>query len=330
MDPGPVGAAAKLDVDTMTAPKRVAALKKLAGADCRYWPEAEDALAGALRGDRSEDVRYAAAVALQSGCCCTQKTILALDAAVSGLERDGFPAERSVRVRTAACVALNKCLRCAACSETDGPADEPLNPDDPNAPKKDPEGPKGEGEGSARRRLPPPTAAQVARAQRTADAFQQLLAAAPPPAVAEPPSQAPVLVPPPAPQPSPAAVLVPAAPVAQTAYARVAPPAPVVADQLARLKHSPHVEERFTAVRTVCRLDWKQHLEIPATLLMVATADPVAAVRVDCVRHLAAFKMAAPGVATGLAAIAARDGDDVWVRSEAHKAAVAVTPAAGR
>src|SRR5262249_29738452 len=80
--------------------------------DCRYYPDAIVALTAALRTDGSECVRYEAALALSHGCCCNQKTIDALEASVSGTEKDGNPAERSVRVRCTAAIGLERCLSC--------------------------------------------------------------------------------------------------------------------------------------------------------------------------------------------------------------------------
>ena len=77
---------------------KIAAIEYLATVDCHYWPEAEAALIGRLRGDRIECVRFAAARALDSGCCCTKKTMAALQLVVAGEDKDGFPSETSERV----------------------------------------------------------------------------------------------------------------------------------------------------------------------------------------------------------------------------------------
>jgi hypothetical protein len=110
---GPAGAqaaAAAIQADVAGAGARIAAIEYLATVDCHYWPEAEAALIGRLRGDRVECVRFAAARALGSGCCCTKKTIEALVLVVGGEDKDGFPAETSERVRAAAIAALQNCL----------------------------------------------------------------------------------------------------------------------------------------------------------------------------------------------------------------------------
>ena len=115
-DPGAVGAAAKAKLDRAGAEERIKAIKYLATLDCHYWPEAEDALIGALRADRNECVRYEAAVALLNGCCCTCKVTVALSIAVSCSDADGNPTERSARVRAVAAHALDRCLSSACCA----------------------------------------------------------------------------------------------------------------------------------------------------------------------------------------------------------------------
>ena len=126
-DPGAVGAAAKAKLDRAGAEERIKAIKYLATLDCHYWPEAEEALIGALRADRNECVRYEAAVALLNGCCCTCKVTVALSITVSCSEADGNPSERSARVRAVAAHALDRCLASACCA----PELPPLLPPDP-------------------------------------------------------------------------------------------------------------------------------------------------------------------------------------------------------
>src|SRR3954451_14233658 len=73
---GPTSAAAvaaKIKADEAAAKARVAAVEYLGTVDCHYWPDASDALIMALRADRNECVRYAAATVLNSGCCCNKK-----------------------------------------------------------------------------------------------------------------------------------------------------------------------------------------------------------------------------------------------------------------
>jgi hypothetical protein len=106
------GAAARIKADEAAAAARRADVRYLGTVDCSRWPEAELALINALRGDRNECVRLEAALALARGCCCTPKTVAALSIVVSGSNRDGFPVEKSERVRYAAGAALDHCLAC--------------------------------------------------------------------------------------------------------------------------------------------------------------------------------------------------------------------------
>src|SRR5262249_46988971 len=106
------GAAARAKADEAAAKARREAVRFLGTVDCNYWPEAQEALANALRGDRNECVRLEAAHALLRGCCCTKLTIKALLISVSGSDEDGFPRENSERVRAVAHGALGRCLAC--------------------------------------------------------------------------------------------------------------------------------------------------------------------------------------------------------------------------
>lgn len=110
LDKGPIGAKSKVKIDKMNAKARKEAVEELKEVDCHYWPEAEEALIGALRTDRNEAVRYSAAKALAGGKCCTKKTIDALTVCASGSDRDGAPCEVSATVRAMAAKALEKCL----------------------------------------------------------------------------------------------------------------------------------------------------------------------------------------------------------------------------
>lgn len=107
-----LGAAAKIKADEAGAKARRAAMRYLGTVDCHYFPEAEGALIGGLRADKNECVRWEAALSLGKGCCCTKKTIEALNITVSGSEKDGHPYETSPRVIAAAFTALNHCLSC--------------------------------------------------------------------------------------------------------------------------------------------------------------------------------------------------------------------------
>ncbi len=125
--PGPVGAAAKIKAEEAQAKARREAVKFLATVDCHYYPEAEATLIGALRCDRNECVRWEAAHALGTGCCCNKRTIEALTITVSASERDGNPSETSFRVRVEAMNALQFCLSRSQ--------DTPIRPETPLAPE---------------------------------------------------------------------------------------------------------------------------------------------------------------------------------------------------
>jgi hypothetical protein len=104
------GVAAAVAKDEAEAKARIQAIRYLANVDCRYWPEAQDALRTALREDRVECVRFEAALALNHGCCCTPKIMEALAISASGSDRDGAPGETSPRVKASALTALENCL----------------------------------------------------------------------------------------------------------------------------------------------------------------------------------------------------------------------------
>jgi hypothetical protein len=131
------GAAARIKKDEANAKARAAAVRYLATVDCRYWPEAQDALVNALRADRNECVRLAAAHALGSGCCCTKVTILALTRSVNGT-KDNDPAEPSPCVRAAAWASLQHCLSCFAEEVTQPEVPPELPPKAEPSPKEPP------------------------------------------------------------------------------------------------------------------------------------------------------------------------------------------------
>jgi len=103
-------AAAKIKADEATAKARRAAVKYLGTVDCHYFPEAEAALIAALRADRNECVRLEAAYVLGRGCCCTKRTIEALNIVITGSDRDGNPSETSERVRICAMESIQNCM----------------------------------------------------------------------------------------------------------------------------------------------------------------------------------------------------------------------------
>src|SRR5260221_10585324 len=72
---GAEGLAAEIKASEGGAKARRAALRYLGTVDCQRWPEAQGAVADGLRADPNECVRWEAALAMGSGCCCTKKTI---------------------------------------------------------------------------------------------------------------------------------------------------------------------------------------------------------------------------------------------------------------
>lgn len=197
--PGVAGAADAAKKDALEAKMRREKVRFLGTLDCRYYPDAIGALVAALRTDSSECVRYEAALGLGHGCCCNQKTVDALEASVSGTDKDGNPAERSARVRCAAAVALERCLACY----TPPPPDVEPKPKDieklPKTPESTPDGTKPDTlptpgklpvdpknpdpDKKTGSRSNMPDKATVERALRTLNEFNTLLAAAQPPAV---------------------------------------------------------------------------------------------------------------------------------------------------
>jgi hypothetical protein len=107
---GAQAAAGKIQASEAGAKARVAAVEYLGTVDCTRWKEATKALVDSLRADPNECVRYAAAQALNSGCCCNKDTIAALKVCVAGEDTDGNPPETSPRVKAAAFNALQNCL----------------------------------------------------------------------------------------------------------------------------------------------------------------------------------------------------------------------------
>jgi hypothetical protein len=130
------GASARIKQDEAGVAKRREEVRYLSTVDCRYWPEAEAALIKALRADKSECVRLEAALGFQRGCCCSRPVLEALVLTASGGDKDGFPAERSERVKAAALQSLHLCLaRCDTVSVTPvAPAERPEKPTPPEKP----------------------------------------------------------------------------------------------------------------------------------------------------------------------------------------------------
>ena len=107
---GAAAAAEQIKASEANAKARVAAVEYLGTVDCSRWPEARKALIYSLREDPNECVRFAAARALNSGCCCNKEVIEALRICVSGEDKDHAPPESSPRVKAAAFCALQNCL----------------------------------------------------------------------------------------------------------------------------------------------------------------------------------------------------------------------------
>ena len=107
---GASAAAAQIQASEANAKARVAAVEYLGTVDCTRWPEAKKALIYSLREDPNECVRFAAARALNSGCCCNQEVIEALRICVSGEAKGNAPPETSFRVKASAFTALQNCL----------------------------------------------------------------------------------------------------------------------------------------------------------------------------------------------------------------------------
>jgi hypothetical protein len=121
------GAASRIKKKEAEAKARRAAVRYLGTVDCRRYPEAELALVASLRGDENECVRLEAAWQLAGGCCCTRKVLEALVLTVSG-RKSNEPAETSPRVRMAAALALERCLKRYCEIETQATRPRPVEP----------------------------------------------------------------------------------------------------------------------------------------------------------------------------------------------------------
>jgi hypothetical protein len=85
-----------------------------------------------------------------------------------------------------------------------------------------------------------------------------------------------------------------------------------------KVLQSPTPADRHAAIRDLVRYDWRQHPVVASALLASAKSDPTDVVRVDAIRHLAAYKVAHPQVLTDLAGMAS--DPDPWVRDEVSQA----------
>ncbi len=390
--PGAAGAAAEGKKDAAEAKARQMDIRYLGTLDCRYYPNASKGLADALRMDPSECVRFEAAQALSRGCCCNKITIAALEASVSGMELDGNPAERSVRVRCTAALALEKCLACYV-----APAPEPEIVEPKKGEELPGEGPmKPKTDDEKLKDLKPmttatsPTPAAIERARKTLTAFQELYAntlhptpglttgveqsvfsilksgdpaprspmhaATPELAIALAPAPVPMAKAMPEFQPEaapttgkPAYTSAPVIqflkidPIPEVAVPKVMPQsakpaeatpresqviysAPAQRDATAEevLNFSKKLllgtveADKHAAVRALVKFDWTKHPRVASALLAGAASDQPAAVRVDCIRHLAHHGMSHPQVLADLQALSS--DSDAWVKQEAAKA----------
>jgi hypothetical protein len=110
-EPGAIGTAAKILREERDARVRQAAVKYLGTLESLTRPEIEEVLIASLRADRNETVRWAAALALSQGNCCTKRIAAALQICASGSQQDGNAAETSERVQKAARLALDVCQK---------------------------------------------------------------------------------------------------------------------------------------------------------------------------------------------------------------------------
>lgn len=313
------GAAARIKKDEAEAAARRAAVRYLGTVDCHYWPEAQDALINALRGDRNECVRFEAALALGKGCCCTRKTLEALSITVSGSEADGNPAETSDRVRMAAQAALESCLARLACppmltAAPGKPGEEIPKPPIENpgaslhrphmvamAPKQDASlvgiltrafaSPSGEGAPRMSRPFAPPPVDKPAPRSSTV--------ATPRPAVQPmPPAVSPAPMVLPATHPQPLMLPPPAPPVNPASWnplqeqRRLTPPrteAPALDPQqaLSTLRSNANPEQREWAAYNLAAINWQANPQAVDALLTAARKDSAAMVRAACIRSLA-------------------------------------------
>ncbi|HMP01494.1 MAG TPA: hypothetical protein PKC45_03230 [Gemmatales bacterium] len=134
----------KVKADEANAKARAAAIRYLSTADCSRWPEVEKAIVEALLFDKNECVRWEAAKALQTGCCCTKMTMAALSLVAAGqggmwsFTLDGkeeirVQPEKCQRVRDAAALALERCVACYR-EVSDPKRPDPVSPDRPADP----------------------------------------------------------------------------------------------------------------------------------------------------------------------------------------------------
>lgn len=150
-----------------------------------------------------------------------------------------------------------------------------------------------------------------------------------PPAPVTPPekvSAVPVTVPVTVAVPPPMATLPPAPPapptpevvtVSRTEEVKVPAGSTLFREVVIKLYTGPTPADRHAAIREIVKLDPAEHA-IVRPLIARAKFDPAEAVRVDCIRHIVAYKLATPEVVGELDKLSADKNE--WVRAEAAKA----------
>jgi len=76
--------------------------------------------------------------------------------------------------------------------------------------------------------------------------------------------------------------------------------------------------DRHAAIRKLVKHDWRDHPQVVSGLLSAAKGDADRAVRVDGIRHLAAYKVTEPRVLAALTEMTA--DNDSWIAKEAAEA----------
>lgn len=142
-----------------------------------------------------------------------------------------------------------------------------------------------------------------------------------PPAPVPPPekvSAAPVTVTVPPPMPAPPAPPTPeVVTVSRTEEVKVPAGSTLFREVVIKLYTGPTPADRHAAIREIVKLDPAEHA-IVRPLIARAKFDPAEAVRVDCIRHIVAYKLATPEVVGELDKLSTDKNE--WVRAEAAKA----------
>jgi HEAT repeat protein len=85
-----------------------------------------------------------------------------------------------------------------------------------------------------------------------------------------------------------------------------------------KVTQAPAVADRHAAIRQIVKHDWKKNPMVASALVTGATSDKEPAVRVDCLRHMVAYKVTHPQVVTQVSTLC--NDSDPWVRQEAVQA----------